>query len=141
MQPVSLQSVKFTDVVFLGKGLANDEFDVSEPACVAAGLRLWYLGNGVLVEAEGLPDKFINVALVRQMEAKEQVTPWQWAGVEREPKELKLLESILAALQPVLRGMVTEASSSKATPKPKPAPSSKKRAAGASAPSASPSSR
>ena len=132
MQPIKLKSAKFLDVVLLGKGLGDDNFDFDALENSDKKARAWFVGTGIVVEVEGLPDKFIGLNTIRQLEAAERTTPWQWAGVEG-PKEEPKAEAKPEPKPAKKAEAKPSEKSSKTSPKKQPEKPSKKRGVVASA--------
>lgn len=75
MIKIAIKSVWFADNV-----RAGGEFGKSLSTNQARGVVLWYLGNGVLIEARGQPDVLVPISSVRSVEADGSVSAAQWAG-------------------------------------------------------------
>lgn len=73
---IALSKVEWTQNVFISKGDGGKSLAPNP----ARGIRLWYLGSGVLIEEEGRPDKFVPLSNVLAMEADERLSAEEWGG-------------------------------------------------------------
>lgn len=80
MIKLEISSVMWTQNVDAGGG-----FNKALAASKAAGVRLWYLGHGVLVEHHGKPDVLVPISNVLSIKAPAALTPGMWAGEEAVP--------------------------------------------------------
>lgn len=75
---------------------AGGDFAKSLMASKERGVKLWYLGHGVLVEHKGKPDRLIPIANVLTVESDVTVSAEEWAGGQ----PAKLVAAVVAPVVP-----------------------------------------
>lgn len=96
------------------------------------GVRLWYIGSGVLVEHEGKPDRFVPISQVLWLEATGRLATEQWTGEKVATAEqlAAVVDAGVAAFDDMVASTPDVFTAPAAEPKParkKPGPKPKKR--------------
>jgi hypothetical protein len=71
-------NIPITKVCWAQNVDAGGEF--AKSLTVKPGVKLYYLGHGVLVEQDGKPDKLVPISNVLTVEAGEKIAPDWWAA-------------------------------------------------------------